>query len=162
MNKTKKIVIGALLSIATLGSAISYAAPGEGGFMGKKAERMVKRISSKLDLNDAQKLNLEALKTVLVSQRAEQKESGSRTALLDLLSTPVLDETKALAIMEKKSKERQAKAPALVSAIANFTNSLNDEQRAKFKTMAERMSKRGKHGKRGHGNKGKKQDRSDS
>jgi len=149
MNKTKKIVIGALLSVATLGSVATYAGPGKGGFM---SERMVSRISSKLDLNDAQKQNLETLKNVLVAQKAKKKETNTRADLISLLSAPVLDETKALSIMEEKVKERQAAAPAIVSAIANFTNSLNDEQRAKLVTMTEKMSKR-RGGKRGHGHK---------
>jgi len=66
MTRTKKIVLGTLISIVTLGGLISYAAPGHhcgkfGGMNGDKAEFIVSRISSKLDLNDEQKLNLVSL-----------------------------------------------------------------------------------------------------
>ncbi len=147
MTKTKKIVIGALISVVTLGGLISYASPGEqcggrfGGMNEQRAEFIVNRISSKLDLNDVQKQNLIALKNTLKEQRETHKQANPREALMELLSSPVLDETKALALMEERTTQMHLVEPTVISAIANFTNSLSNGQREEIKQFANKMGK---------------------
>ncbi len=146
MTKTSKIVIGALISVVTLGGLVSYASPGShfgkfGGMNEKKAAFIIERISSKLDLNDLQKQNLVALKDVLKAKRENHQQDNQREELKNLLSAPVLDETKVLAMVEAKALKIQQVAPTIVSAIANFTNSLNAEQRSEMISMADNFKK---------------------
>lgn len=146
MTKTSKIVIGALISVVTLGGLVSYASPGKhfgkfGGMNENKAEFIIERISSKLELNDVQKQNLIALKDTLKAQRDNHKQDNQREELKTLLSAPVLDETKVLAMVEAKASKIQQVAPSIVSAIANFTNSLSDEQRSEMISFADNFKK---------------------
>ncbi len=146
MTKTKKFIVGTLISVVTLGGLITYASPGEnfckhGGMNEKKVEFIMNRISSKLDLNDVQKQNLIALKDVVKKQRELQKQANPREELMSLLSVPVLDETRVLTMIQERTKKLNEAAPSVVSAIANFTNSLSNEQREKIKTFAEKMAK---------------------
>jgi len=147
MTKTKKIVIGALISVVTLGGLISYASPGLhgkfGGMTEKKAEFIINRISSKLDLNDVQKQNLVALKDTLKQQRDIHHKDNPREAIMSLLSEPVLDETKVLAMMEARTTQMHLAAPTVISAIADFTNSLSNEQREEIKSFADKFRNRG-------------------
>lgn len=146
MTKTKKIIIGTLISVVTLGGLVTYAGSGNhwgkhGGMSEHKAEFIMSRISSKLDLTDVQKQNLVALKDTLQAQRKLHKPNSPRAELMALLSEPVLDETKVLAMVEERANTLQQAAPTVVSAIANFTNSLNDKQRNEIKEFANKMGK---------------------
>ncbi len=146
MTKTKKIVMGTLFSILTLGGLASYAASGErlSGMTEEKAEFIMNRVSSKLELTDVQKQSLVALKDTLLAQKEIYKKSNPRKAILELLSEPVLDETKILALMNERTTQLHLAAPIMVSAIADFTNSLNAEQRTKIQDIASEFGE-GKH-----------------
>ena len=147
MTKTKKIIVGTIISVVTLGGLISYAAPAEhfgkfGGMNEKRAEFIINRVSSKLDLSDVQKQNLIALKDVLKEQREVYRQKHNpREEIMSLLSTPVLDETKALTLLEERTAQLHIAAPSVVSAIANFTNSLNTAQKEQLKGFMDKIAK---------------------
>jgi len=146
MTRTKKIVLGTLISIVTLGGLITYAAPGQhcGKFAGMnsdKAEFMVNRITSKLDLNTQQKLNLVNLKDTILEQKQKHKGENPRDILKTLLADPVLDEATILSIAKERTTAMNQAIPQVVSALATFTNSLSNEQRAEIIEMTERFSK---------------------
>lgn len=158
MTKVKKIIAGTLISLVTLGGAMAYATDGAffgkfGGMNGARADFMVNRVSSKLDLTAVQKQNLIALKDTIKTQRESYQKNNSHSELLELLSTPVLDESKVLSMLEERTNIIRQAAPNVVTAIANFTNSLSDEQRANIQKMAKKFKEhRGNHagGRFGH------------
>lgn len=147
MTKVKKIVIGTLISIVTLGGLIACASPGHhgkfGGMNADKAEFIVSRISSKLDLNEVQKQNLESLKDTILEQKklAKGDNNDPRETVKALLSQPVLDEAKVQSLVEERTTRVHLAAPKVISALANFTNSLNDEQRAEIIKMVDKFGK---------------------
>jgi len=146
MTKTKKIIVGTLISVVTLGGLITYASPAEfcgkpGAMSDKKIEFIINRVSSKLDLDAVQKQNLIALKDTIKTQRALHQKHNPREELAKLLSVPVLDESKVLTMLEARTAQLNQAAPAVVTAIANFTNSLNNEQRAEIVKMANNFAK---------------------
>lgn len=148
MTKTKKFIIGTLFSVVTLGGLVAVAGPGGYGKFGamnaEKAERIVKRVSSKLDLNELQKQNLVSLKDTMLKLKAKHKPQTDRKAFVQsLLAQPVLDETAILAKIQERSNKINEVSPQIVTALANFTNSLSDEQRAQMSKMAEKFGKRG-------------------
>lgn len=158
MTKTKKFIIGTLISVVTLGGLVTYASAGKhcgerGGMHGKKAEFMIKRISSKLDLNDAQKQKLEAVKTTMMEQMKSHQENHPKQKIKELLSAPKLDQEKAVSMVNERSEKMKQAAPKMIATIAEFTDSLNAEQRAEMQKMMEKFGKhRGKHfGKGGYG-----------
>ncbi len=151
MTKTKKFIIGTLFSVVTLGGLVAVAGPGHlgkfGGMNAEKAERIVERVSSKLELNDLQKQNLVSLKDTVLELKAKNKPQMDRKAFIQsLLAKPVLDETAILAKIQERTNMMNQVSPQVVTALANFTNSLSDEQRAKMSKMTEKFGKRrGKH-----------------
>ncbi len=152
INKTKKIIIASLIGMGTLGGLTSYATAFGGfghhnkaaGSEGRSmpADFMVYRISSKLDLNDDQKSHLEGLKTTVMDLIKTRKEQSNRDKAKELLSAPVLDQDKALALLEERQTKMLTTAPSIIAAIAKFTDSLTEEQRT---TLLELMDKFGKH-----------------
>jgi len=144
MNKAKKIIIASLISLGTLGGLASYAMAfgGHGKDGGMRADFIVYRISSKLDLNDDQKSKLESLKTTLTDLIQARKENNSRDKAKELLSKPVLDQEKALALMEDRQTQILEIAPSVIAVLATFTDSLTAEQRT---TLLEVLAKFGKH-----------------
>jgi len=94
------------MSIITLGGVVTYASDGGpwgkfGAMNDQRAEFIVNRISSKLDLNAVQKQNLIALKDTLKAQREAHKQTNPRAEVMKLLATPVLDETKVLSMLDE-------------------------------------------------------------
>lgn len=146
MTRTKKVLLGALISVVTLGGLVSYASPGHhfgkfGGMNAEKAERMVSRVSSKLDLNEEQKLNLVNLKDTILEQKQKHKGENPKDILKTLLADPVLDEAALLNIAEERTTAMNQAIPQVVTALATFTNSLSNEQRAKIIKFVDKVSK---------------------
>ena len=144
MNKAKKIIIASLISLGTLGgltsNAMAFGGHGKDGTM--RADFIVYRISSKLDLNDDQKTKLESLKTTITDLIQARKESNSRDKAKELLSASVLDQEKALALLGERQTKTLETAPSVIAVLATFTDSLTEEQRTK---LLEAMEKFGKH-----------------
>lgn len=159
MTKRKKIILASALSILTLGGFAAYANAGDHcgfgqhgfGMQGfnpeKRAGFMIKRMTHKLDLNEAQVTNLTAVQQ-LFSQHFKEKKAKKGGELLSLLDAPSLDQAQALHIMQGRSEERKAKAPEVIAAIARFTDSLSNEQRAELKDTLQNFSRRAGFGKK--------------
>ncbi len=155
MTKSKKIILASVLSVLTLGGFAAYAGGGENcgfgkhGFAGmhnfdpaKRGEFMVKRMTHKLDLNQAQVANLKAIQRLFANHHKEKKAKKGG-GLLSLLDAPSLDQAQALHIIQSRSEERKAKAPEMIAAVAAFTDSLSNEQRAKLKEALQHFPRRG-------------------
>jgi len=141
MSKRSKILIASILGLVTLGGVSAFAGNGCGFNPEKRAEFMLKRVTSKLDLNEAQASNLKAVQTQFMQHRKEHQ--NGRTELVALLDTPTLDQDKALSLVKQRSEMMKEKAPTMIALIADFTNSLNDEQRGELKQMIEHFPGRG-------------------
>jgi Spy/CpxP family protein refolding chaperone len=148
MTKRKKIILASVLSVLTLGGFAAYAGAGEHCGFGmhgfnseKRADFMVKRMTHKLDLNEAQVTNLTGVQQ-LFSQHFKENKTKKGGELLSLLDAPSLNQAQALHIMQNRGEERKAKAPEVIAAIAQFTDSLSNEQRAQLKEMLQHFSRR--------------------
>ena len=150
-NKIKKIIIATLISVGTLGGLTSYAMAfgheshdkqgisKEGNI---RADFMVYRLSSKLDLSDIQKAHLDTLKSTIIDLVKTRKEQKPREKVRELLAEPVLDQQKALELLGDHQAKVLASAPSVIAAVATFTDSLTEEQRA---TLLELIQKFGRH-----------------
>jgi flavin-dependent dehydrogenase len=137
MTKLKKIVIGTVVSLGIVGGLATYATAYHGGGMYKchKSGYLAKH----LDLNEVQKQNLENLKTTIAEEKKAHKENHPREKIFELLSAPKLDQDKALTMLNERTTDIQKSAPKVIAAIATFTDSLNDDQRAKLKDFMTRF-----------------------
>jgi len=146
MTRTKKVIAGILFSVVTLGGLVAIAGPGHhgkfGGMNAEKAEFIVSRISHKLDLNEVQEQHLDNLKDTMLNLKAERTEKRNPRELVKaMLADPVLDEATVLNLIQERTNRINQKAPQVVSALADFTNSLSDEQRAEIIETVEKISK---------------------
>ena len=111
--------------------------------------KAIERISSKLDLNEAQKQKLGVLADELIVQRKAMRGGGAdpRTEMKALVAGDKFDRTRAQALLDQKTQVVQAGGPKVIAALADFYDSLNPEQQ---KQVREKMEKRG-HGWWGRG-----------
>jgi len=145
MKRVTKIIIGTVIVTSTIGG-IAYA-KSSCGMHGP--QRLVKN----LDLNDEQQKNFDALIKEFRSTRQEMKQNRKqgRDEMLSLLNADKLDQNKVQAMVEGKTSAVRNKAPDIIVAIANFTDSLSTEQRQQLREritdrmdfMHDRMSRFG-------------------
>jgi len=154
MTKSKKILLASALSVLTLGSLVAYAGSGEkcgfsnhgfgihGMHSEKRGEMIVNRMQRRLKLTEVQVTHLKAVQQ-LFAKHHQDKATSTKGELLSLLDAPSLDQAQALQLLQRRGEERKAKAPTMIAAMATFTDSLNNEQRAKLKKVLSQLSHRG-------------------
>ena len=149
MKRSSKIIVGTLfgLGLVTVVTAKQFDYCDRGPMAGNshRAEWMSKRISHRLDLSDAQQLELEKLKDSLFDRFDGMR--GQRGAMQDdvlSLLDSEFDQKKAKQLLEGRIEAINENAPGLISAFAGFYDQLDAEQQAQIKKMIERrMSHRG-------------------
>ena len=106
--------------------------------------RMVERASRKLDLDAAQKAKLTVLADALSAQRKAMVAKGGepRTELKAVLAGPQFDRTRAHALVDAKATAVREASPALITAAADFYDSLKPEQQQKVREVLERGGRR--------------------
>ncbi len=156
MTKRKKCFLAVVLGVLTLGAFTAYAGSGHGcggwkhgGDPEKRAAFMEKRMTKKLDLNESQVAKLKTVQQIFIDFHKQRKEN-TRQELLSLLDAPELDQSKALSLLEDRGAQIRKTAPQMIAAIAEFTNSLSDEQREKMKKVIQKFSKHGGFSKMSH------------
>lgn len=102
--------------------------------------KMVDRVSSKLDLNDAQKIKLNVLADQLEAQRTAfiGKTTDPRAEAQAIVAGDKFDRSRAQTLLEDKTRAVQAHSPAVVNAMADFYDSLNPDQQQKVRELMQR------------------------
>ena len=140
MNKLTVIITAATLVLGTTAGTIAYAhkdkGKGEGRF-----ERMVERVTEKLELDVTQQQALENLKNEFIGQRMQVKEqmSDAREEMLQMVTAADFDEARALELVNQRALAIQAGAPDVVNAMGLFLDTLNTEQKAEVQQMIEKF-----------------------
>lgn len=142
----KKTLMGIFgVSIAVGGLTACSSGQHHRGPMGpeKMAEvrgKVVERVSSKLDLTDAQKLKLNVLADKMVAQRAALmgQAADPRTEIQAIVAGTKFDRARAQTLLDEKTRAVQANSPEVIGALADFYDSLNPEQQAKVREMMQR------------------------
>jgi len=115
-------------------------------------EKVVERASRELNLDGAQRTRLDALADALKLQRAALL-AGTTTPRAEMQSLIVgaqFDRAKAQALVDSKTRAVQEHAPALVTALGDFYDSLRPEQQQKLRDFMER-GRHARFGQRWHG-----------
>mgnify|MGYP006379408053 CR=1 FL=1 len=110
--------------------------------------KMVDRVSSKLDLDAAQKQKLTVVGEKLHEQRMAMMGAGKdpRADIKALVAGTTFDKTRAQALVTEKTAAINGKSPEVIAALADFYDSLKPEQQQKVREF---MDKRGRWGHRG-------------
>ena len=152
----KRTLIGLAGAAAIFGGLAAWAnsSPYRHGWHAMSAEdaatmkaKVIERVSSQLDLDAAQKAKLGVLADKLREQRNALvgTTADPRAELQGLVAGNTFDRARASALIQEKLAAVNTKSPELVTAMADFYDSLKPEQQAKLREF---MAKRG-HG-RGH------------
>lgn len=146
MNRMKKIIIAtaAFTTIAVTASAFADRADGS------RQDKMVERISSKLELTDTQAQALEAFASELTETRELMRGDGNgiRSEFMHLINADSFNQGEALELINGRAAAVQANAPQLVAAAAMFIDGLSAEQKDQVQAFMEKGSRR--HGGKGH------------
>lgn len=112
-------------------------------------ERFIGKATRELWLDTAQAQRLGVLADALAAQRTALMADGAhpRTELQALVAGPQFDRSRAQALVERKTGAVKDKAPAVVTAMADFYDSLQPAQQQKLRDF---MAKGRGHG-FGHG-----------
>ncbi len=131
MKKWAKIVVGittGLLLIGTLTACGPDRTPEE------KADYIVEKMSSKLDLSEPQIMDLELLKTELLDTRQQLKVQHKQVhqEMEEIFSQSTLDQQRILTILREQTEIINNQAPGIIASIANFYDDLTPEQQSEL------------------------------
>lgn len=109
--------------------------------MAEMRGKVVERITSKLDLNAEQQQKLNVLADKMQAQRAALigQAADPRAELNALVAGDKFDRTRALSLLDQKTRAVQSTGPEVIQALADFYDSLNPTQQAEVR---EHMSRR--------------------
>ena len=104
--------------------------------------KVIERVSSNLDLNDAQKQKLGVLADEMLASRTalRGKDADPRTEMKAMVAGAKFDRSRAQTMLEQKTQVVQGNGPKLITAMAEFYDSLSPEQQTKVR---ERLEHRG-------------------
>lgn len=104
--------------------------------------KVIERVSSKLELNEAQKQKLGVLADEMIASRTafRGKEADPRAEMKAMISGAKFDRSRAQTMLEQKTQVVQGNGPKLIAAMADFYDSLNPEQQ---KQVRDRLEHRG-------------------
>ena len=104
--------------------------------------RMVDRVSSKLELDAAQKQRLDVLAQKVQAQRAAFRAAGGggdpRDEFRSLFAGARLDQERAKKMVDDKTAALQAGSPEVIAAAADFYDNLNPAQQQKVRDFMDR------------------------
>lgn len=140
IKKTLIAFFGATIALGGLtacSSGYHHRGPMSADKMAEVRGKVVQRVSSKLDLNDAQKQRLNVLADAIQAQRAAWMGSAKdpRAEMQKIVSGGKFDRARAQALVEEKTRAVQAGSPEVINALADFYDSLNADQQQKVRDM---------------------------
>ena len=112
---------------------------GWGGDPTEFRARMVERVSSKLELDAAQKQKLNVLAEKLHAQRmAVRGGADPRAEFKALFAGDKLDQQRAARLVEEKTAAVRTGSPEVIAAAADFFDNLNPAQQQKVREFMDR------------------------
>ncbi|MEA1888253.1 MAG: Spy/CpxP family protein refolding chaperone [Pseudomonadota bacterium] len=113
----------------------------------ERGEWMVKKVSKELELNETQRVKLVEVKDEFLDVRKTMRSDRQQTRadVLAMLKQPTLDREKVNTIVGQHIATINTRSPAIIDAIGNFYDSLDDSQRAELREFIEhKMDHRGR------------------
>ena len=143
IKKTLMGLFGATIAFGGLTACSSshhHRGPMSAEKMAEVRGKVVERVSSKLDLNDAQKQKLNLLADTMEVQRTAfmGKAADPRAEMQALVSGDKFDRARAQTLLEEKTRAVQTSSPEVINALADFYDSLNPDQQQKVRDLMQR------------------------
>ncbi|MFN7155432.1 MAG: Spy/CpxP family protein refolding chaperone [Acidovorax sp.] len=143
IKKTLMGLFGASIAVGGLTACSSshhHRGPMSAEKMSEVRGKVVERVSSKLNLNDAQKQKLNALADKMEAQRTAfmGKATDPRAEMQAIVSGDKFDRARAQTLLEEKTRAVRTNSPEVINALADFYDSLNSEQQQKVRDLMQR------------------------
>jgi len=148
MKKSTKIIIAALTVLGISGSVFAYGKHNHWKMAPEdKAEFMVEMATKKLDLDESQRQNLQALSGDMLAlmQSIRASRELQMQEIQQMIAEPVLDQTKALQIVQEKTQAINQQAPAVIASLALFMDSLSVEQKMEIQSFMDEHRQHHRH-----------------
>ena len=140
MKLSTRIATAVLLVVGSSGAVYALSKHGDWHMTpAEKVEFMTDRVSKKLDLDATQRQKFSEFADLLAQSMLEVRGTRDqhREEIAALLEEPSFNQARALELISEKTRQIDARAPLLVSALAGFLDSLNAEQRAELRDFVE-------------------------
>lgn len=143
MKKSVKYAAIIITSLAVVGSVAGcshkYRSPEA------KAEYVVKKVTSKLDLDTAQTAKLQKLVDTVMALRKERKakKPNMKAQVRALLDKPTLDRKRTTALVREHTQFVNQNAPQVIAAFGDFYDSLTPAQQQKLRKHLDKHHQRG-------------------
>ncbi|MFK7891878.1 MAG: Spy/CpxP family protein refolding chaperone [Granulosicoccus sp.] len=143
MKRNTKIIIIALTVVGITSGTVAFARGGHGSM----GDRMVERLTERLELNEQQVSALDTLRVEITETRelVRGNSGDDRQTLVDLVTAESFDQGRALEMITQRTSAMQTQAPELVAAAAGFLDGLDAEQKQELNEIMDRIGSR-----RGH------------
>jgi periplasmic protein CpxP/Spy len=107
--------------------------------VGEVRGKVVDKISNKLVLNDAQKQKLVVLADEIIATRSafRGKDTDPRAEIKAMMAGEKFDRTRAQTLLDQKTQAVQGNGPKMITALADFYDSLNPEQQKQVREKLE-------------------------
>ena len=154
MKRSIKRILAAVFGTALLVGGLTACGGHHGGWSRmsdgdstQMRERMIERAGKELKLDDAQKQRLGVLADKLRESRtAVMGATDPRADMMALVAGPKFDRNGAQAMVEAKTAAVRAKSPEVITAAADFFDSLKPEQQQQVREFMNK--RRGGHGRK--------------
>lgn len=130
-----KTILITLLFLGVIGAAGAAWAKHKGYCSADgRMQHVTQRVGSKLDLNEDQLNRLEVFAETLQEIRNERQDhrAAMKDDVTELLSAPSLDRDRAVALIDERYQSMGDSKRAMVDAFADFSDSLEPEQRSQL------------------------------
>ena len=109
------------------------------GTPAERGERMVEKVTEELELTATQQDRLSEVKNEFLDMRKtmQSNREQTKTDIQALLKQPTLDRNRANSIVNQHIETIHSRSPAIIDAIGNFYDSLDDTQRAELREFIE-------------------------
>ena len=140
MKRNTKIILAAITAVTLVSGTFAVA----GGGHGRMGERMISKLTDRLDLDEQQSVALESLHLEIKETRDLMRgDSSTQTQTLkELVSAETFDQGAALEMITARTTAMQAQGPELVAAAAQFFDGLNAEQKQELNELIGQFSER--------------------
>ena len=112
-----------------------------------RAQWMVEEVTDELELTETQQVKLKTLSDEMLSTRTSMKEQfgETREQMVALFDQPMLDQDKALNIIKSHTQMVDERAPVMVTAFADFYDSLDTVQQEEIREFMQKHNDRHDH-----------------
>ena len=148
MKKSTKIIIAALTALGLSGGVFAYGKHNHWRMdPEEKANFVVEKATKTLGLNESQKGNLKVLAddVLALMQEVRANRDMQMQEVQQMLAEPVLDQARALQMVQQKTQAINDKAPAAIASLAVFLDSLSSEQKAELQEYMDDHRKHRRH-----------------